>query len=500
MRLGDNYFLLKKDGEAISNYQNALDLGVPNGDYAYFQMARSLDYSAKGDNAVYAKKAIALEKLLEQYPNSNYYVTAIYELGLTYRVQEKNDKALEYFSRIVSDYPQNSNVRKALFKMGVIYFGKGDFARAEDVFNQVIDDYPDSEERLAAIDQVKEVYKAQDRLADYPGWLASKGINAAEGAFDDDFYQVAMQELEAESPDCYKVIAKFEEYLNKVSSPKHAVSAHFHIAQCKYGMEDFIGAITHYDQVIAAPNNEYSEQALVEASEINFYKRKNYQAALSNYATLEKVAQKTANVRLSKIGQMRCFYQLGNHQFAAAYATKVLLVINDDADLEVQAQYIEGMSLRNMNEYELALVSLRKAVEITKSALGAEAKYNIAEIYFEQGNHEESEVEIMELVRQKPSYDYWIARAIILLADNYVAVKDYFNAKHSLESVIEGYEGDDDIVATALAKLKEIEALEAAEEESKRIIEDEIDESDPDEVDDETPDNIENPENDEDNE
>jgi TolA-binding protein len=57
-------------------------------------------------------------------------------------------------------------------------------------------------------------------------------------------------------------------------------------------------------------------------------------------------------------------------------------------------------------------------------------------------------------VKDLPNYDYWVTKTFILLADNYVALKDTFQAKATLQSVIDNYKGDDDILPTAKQKLE----------------------------------------------
>ena len=71
----------------------------------------------------------------------------------------------------------------------------------------------------------------------------------------------------------------------------------------------------------------------------------------------------------------------------------------------------------------------------------------------------------MELVKQKPSYDYWLARGILLLGDNFTAQKDYFNAKHSIESILDNYDGDKkgEVLSAAVQKLDYIKNLEINE-------------------------------------
>jgi hypothetical protein len=55
-----------------------------------------------------------------------------------------------------------------------------------------------------------------------------------------------------------------------------------------------------------------------------------------------------------------------------------------------------------------------------------------------------------------PNYDYWLAKSFILLADNYVKLKDNFQAKATLQSVLDNYKADDDIIPTATEKLQRL--------------------------------------------
>ena len=64
-----------------------------------------------------------------------------------------------------------------------------------------------------------------------------------------------------------------------------------------------------------------------------------------------------------------------------------------------------------------------------------------------QKEYKKSEDELFLLIKQKPTYDYWLAKGFILLADVYVQKKDNFQAKATLKSVIDNYVGDDDIIS-----------------------------------------------------
>jgi len=59
-----------------------------------------------------------------------------------------------------------------------------------------------------------------------------------------------------------------------------------------------------------------------------------------------------------------------------------------------------------------------------------------------------------------------LGKAIILLGDNFVALGDYFNAKHSLQSIIDNYDGPEkaEMVKIAQEKIDAIILLENSEQ------------------------------------
>ena len=87
-------------------------------------------------------------------------------------------------------------------------------------------------------------------------------------------------------------------------------------------------------------------------------------------------------------------------------------------------------------------------------------------LLYNQGNYEESEKQVFDLINQVPSYDYWIAKGFILLADNYLKVNNYFQAKQTLQSIIDNYEGAD-LKKIAEQKLNVILEKEKIEEQKK---------------------------------
>jgi TolA-binding protein len=116
--------------------------------------------------------------------------------------------------------------------------------------------------------------------------------------------------------------------------------------------------------------------------------------------------------------------------------------------------------------------------KLTKGIIGAEAKYFLALIYYELKNYEEAEKMCFEFIDEFSSYDYWLARNFILLADIYTSTGNYFQAKQTLQSIIDNYEGTD-LKEIAYKKQNALLELEKAEE-MKRNVEQQENDSIPD--------------------
>jgi len=92
--------------------------------------------------------------------------------------------------------------------------------------------------------------------------------------------------------------------------------------------------------------------------------------------------------------------------------------------------------------YAKSRITFEKVVDISVYDEGAEAKYYLAYLTYLDDSLVLAEKMIFELAEHY-SNDYFIAKAFILLADIYVIQKNDFQAKATLESIIENYKGED---------------------------------------------------------
>ncbi len=134
-------------------------------------------------------------------------------------------------------------------------------------------------------------------------------------------------------------------------------------------------------------------------------------------------------------GLVRSYYQVKDYAEANTAAKELLTQKGLSTDDKAIANLVLGKSLQVNGNLDQALASFRSVAAINKSAWGAEARYEIANILFAQNSLAAAEKAAMEVIRVTSSYDLWVTKSYILLGDIYMQQKDYFNAKATYQSV-----------------------------------------------------------------
>ncbi len=463
MRLADCYYLLREDKEAITYYNTAITNGSGDLSYAYFQKAES-----QGNLQNNSGRAATLETMLSKYPNSQYVLMGMLELAEAYKVLNENKKAITAYKSFVSKYPNNGFVARSLSDIGFLYLRLQDYNNAETYALKVLDNYPNNKVEVEkSLETMRGVYEGRNDLPGYYDWLASRGYQVKPSEKDSTLWEPVQYAYD--NGDCSELIKQGKVYIAQLPNGNQIVNAHFYMASCYYDI-DKEKALSHYAQVIEQGVTSHYEEALQYAGYIAFEK-KDYPLAIQYYTKLENAAVKEENIRTSKIALMHSYKHQKNASKTVEYANKVLSLTGIEENLIVEAMLNKGLGQKEMTQYDQAKITLKECSEMTKSIMGAEAKYNYCEILFIEANHTSCETSIMELVKQKPTYDYWVAKGIILLGRNYMAVEDYFNAKHSLQSVVDHYEGKDkaEMVNTAQQLIDEIIEIENNQGDTKSM-------------------------------
>ena len=458
LRLGDCYFINSDFDNAVSNFDKALRLNHADVDYALYQKAL-----AQGALARLNDKIKTLDHLVKHYSRSRWVDDALYEMATSSMLQNDNRSALVYFDKLIKTLPKSNYVKNSLLKTGLIYYNNDQNIQAIKALKKVIDNYPGTQESINALASLQNVYIDLGNVDEYFKYSESLSFANVSSSEQDSITYITA-ENQYMSNKCGKAISSFNAYIKRFPFGTFLINAHYYKADCEFKRDSLIQALCDYEYVIKEPKTHFTEKSLLQASRINF-KFEMYDAALQNYIQLEENAENNTNINIALDGQMKCNYLINNYKEAIVASNKLLKNEKITQEQMHEAHYFSGKSYFEINDMYNAKREFEICSKLTKNKIAAEAKYYIALINYEKNNYKDAEKLIFELVEQFSSYDYWVAKSFILLSDVYIRLDNVFQAKQTLKSIIENYEGPD-IRKIAQEKLNAILEMEKTEEDN----------------------------------
>jgi len=98
----------------------------------------------------YAKARGDFQKFLKQYPKTAYSGSAQFWIAETWYVEEKYEKAIIEYDKVIKGYPTSDKVPPALLKQGMSFQKLGDQGSAKIVYQQIIKKYPNTNQAKTA--------------------------------------------------------------------------------------------------------------------------------------------------------------------------------------------------------------------------------------------------------------------------------------------------------------------------------------------------------------
>ncbi len=453
LRLGDSYFVTSQYWPAMENYNAANEMGGDN-DYAEFQKAISYGFVDRSE-----KKIEELIAFAKKYPKSVYRDDALYELGNTYVSQNKNNEAISAYDQLVRDVPNSSFVSKALLKKALIYDNTGKSNDALTIFKRVAKNFPSTPEALQAVSSAKIIYIDQGNVDEYARWIKTLDyVQVGDTELDDATYLAAEQPyLENKQSQAQ---SRFEDYLKQFPSGQHALNAHFYLGQIYFTNGKNDQAIPHFEYVVNRERSEFTEQGLARVSEL-YLGKKDYQNALKYLTRLEVEADFPQNIIFAQTNSMKASYELKQYAEAVSYAEKVLQNSKIDNSIKSDAQVIIARSAMKTNNEAKAKIAYAEVQKIATGQLAAEALYYDAYFKNKEGNYEASNASIQILAKDYSGYKLYGAKGLVLMAKNFYALKDAYQATYILESVTKNFTDFPEVVEEARAELAVIKNAES---------------------------------------
>lgn len=449
IRLADAHFVNKNYGEAMTYYNRIISNRSTGEDYALFQrgMIQGLE---KQDDA----KIATMQNLLLQFPKSNYSDDAGFETAYTYFNKGDFDRSKGDLIGLIAKYPNSSYVPRALVTIGLVQFNQDQDDSALESFKKVIKEYPSTPEAKQALESIKNIYVERGDANGFISYAATTPLgNFSQSEQDNIMFQSANSlYLKGDAKGAYEAV---NAYFDKFPKAIHDKEAKFIRAESLVKLGRTTEAIQDYDYILNDWTSDYTERSLMSVSKVLMQEKK-YNEAIVYLKRLETTADYKANYNYAITNLIKAYDALGMSDDMIKYAD-LIKTSDKSSEEEKNSSYLyAGKGYLAKADTVSAVKAFNDVIGKTKTIAAAEAKYNIAAIQYAKRDYKTSQKTCFDLINNMPSYDYWVAKSFILLADNYLALKDKMQAKSTLLSIIDNYEGKDDIIPTAKEKLSKI--------------------------------------------
>ncbi len=456
VRLGDTYFVTNDYWNAMENYNKALKMPGFNKDYVAYQKAYSYGFVDKNPT-----KIKELEDYVNTYPESIYLDDAYYQLGNTYIAENNTTKGIQAYQSLMSKRPQSPFVPKALSKIGLAYYNSNQNQKALTTLKKLAAEYSSTEEARQAVQTVRLIYIDEQEPEAYAAWVKTLDfVNVTDAEIDNTTYEAAENKFIDNKPDA--AIKGFEAYLDQFPNGLHALKSHFYLAQLQYNKGDYDESIPHYTFVAEASKSEFLEESLRKLSQL-YLEKEDFQKAVTYLSSLEQEASFTENKVFAQTNLMKANYELNNYEQAISYADIVLTYDDIDDNIKSDAHIFTARSAIQLDNEAKAKTAYAEVEKVAEGERMAEALYYKAYFLNKAGNYEDSNAVIQnQLAKNYSRFREYGTKALVIMAKNYYALDDAFQANYILESIIKNYaEQYPEIAHDAQNELNLIKAEEA---------------------------------------
>lgn len=466
LRAGDCLFLQRNYAGATTYYQQVINFRYTQGDYAYYQLGEAAYRQSN-----YQKSVENFDLLIKTFRTSDLRDDALDRISEIYATWIKNNsQAIKYAKMLVDEYPKSPLAADSYNRLALASYNAGDTDGAIRYFKKVVTDYAsDKKNAQSALDNLAGLVSESEFdkiLRDYRNQNPNMDNNLAQLVFNtgkDRFF--AMNYSSA--------VDQFSTYINDYKNGPDYFESLIFRARAYRELGKFISALDDYKQVYTATTrNDFSNIALLEAAEIK-YEQKDFTQSLQLYQTLDLQAGKLENKVQAKFGVAKNHRALGDYKLAQdalvqiANNNEVAVYSRTKAQVEIgQCQYLSGQ-LQSSKE------TFAKVEQEFKNAFGAESQYMITKILFDEGKQlqvkgqtdlasgkfEEVKSAAIYMANNYSSFNYEKAKTFIVAASAYYELGNTFQAKGTLESLINEAPYDD-VKAEARKILDEIQAKE----------------------------------------
>ena len=450
-RIGDCNFYARRFDSARQDYARAVEIDPSLGDYSLYQEA-----FVRGLQKDYTGKIQILNRLIADYPESQYLDDALYEQGRAFVQMEDHTNAINRFNILLKKFPESNMARRAANEIGLLYYQGDKYPEAIQAYKQVITNYPGSEEARLAQRDLKSIYIDLNKVDEYANFASTIPGGANFDVNERDSLTYVAAERVYMRGEIDEARNSFTHYLQTFPEGAFSLNAHYYLCLIGNEQKNYDMILLHSGKLLEYPNNPFAEEALILRAEVQF-NQQNMAEALASYKMLKEKATNVERRQLAETGILRCAFLLRDDIETIHAATDLLAEAKLSPELRNEALYYRAKAYTKQKADKKAMEDYRELAKDTRNSYGAEAKYQVAQSLYDAKEYAAAEKELLNYIEQSTPHAYWLARSFILLSDVYHATGKDLDARQYLLSLQQNYQGNDDIesmIESRLSKLK----------------------------------------------
>lgn len=462
IRLADCYYTTKDYGRALQYYDEAIKEKNPEIDYAYYQ--KGVIHGLQGS---YANAKTSLQVVTRQYPSSRFVDDAAFEMAQLEFEQGHYEAAVAGFSSLVQSKPQSEYVPYALMRAAIAHTNLQQYENAQEKYKILLDRHITHELAGGAISGMQQVLTQLGRNDEFDRYLTQyKNANPDDESLSSIEYEAAKNLYFNQRYE--RAIPSFQDYIRQYPNTASAYESKFYIAESYYRLENMGEAIAHYEQVIEDNKIAQTSRAVQRVAELSL-QAKYFKKAIRYFNDLANIARTKREQYNAWSGLMEAYYQTEKYDSVTFYGQLILDKGNVNANAESKANLFLGKAAYNQGNNQEAMDYFLTTLNTAKDENGAEAQWLVAEIQYKNGDHTTSIETLYDLNTNFSAYEFWLGKSFLLIADNYIALEEGFQAKATLNSLVERSPLPE-IVEMAKRKIRDLD-----EEQAQQSIEPEVD-------------------------
>ncbi len=448
VRLADCHYVLKNYEQAVNYYERAISASSADADYALFQ--KGVVQGIQGNTGA-AKNNF--QQVIINYPQSRFVDNAIFQSAQLDLERGNYPDAISGFSQVINAYGKSSLVPQAHIKRAIANYNLQNYQKTVDDYKLVLDQYINHPKANDALIGLQEALNNLGRSNEFGPYLAKfKQANPDNSSLAGIEYESAKNLYLSE--DYQNAIAKFRDFISSNPANSNIYEAKYYIAESYYRLQQDEPAMKYYRQVIEDNRITQINRVLRRMGDLTA-QQQDYNQAILYYRQLEEIARTKKDSYYAWSGLMESNFETGNYAQVDHYAQKILDQGGVSANARNSSLLYLGKSAYRQQKPDVATDYFLNTLNSAQDEHGAEAQYMLALIQYDQGQFQSSNETLYDLNHKFGIYQEWLGRSFLLIADNYLGLGEIFQARATLESIIENAP-QEAIVEAAKAKLAEL--------------------------------------------